>query len=413
MSAARRRLFLSHGTTKAADERAWLAAVVSVLEAAGFDVFEYRRDLESGPAWRSALWQALLNCDGAVVLRTGRAAKRRWVRYETEVLQARAQLEPGLVFRELQARVDAAPASWLAPVVVELGAAAPLHARQPWEHPTVGAGEIDEAGFKACLEAFVVRARIAAALHRWVSPVVMSAIEPADADQRSPQLDVALDRLPQLRTPAGRRPGWPDTLAPCLAVAEGVMRDPFRLTALQRHLPPATLAGLAAPLAVLAVPAAAAQAIAPLFGADPAVATGAWRLAIDDTLVAQWLVQRAWGIERFSSGAPLVVIDAGELFEPAELVQEVLRRWNGYRRRRFDADDQNATRPAVIVPALAVDDALVQHLQLVLPGCVVVACGRGGDVGGRELPLSEADAYRARLLGECLGDIVRRAAFVA
>jgi hypothetical protein len=79
---------LSHAASSE-DSLKWVQVVVHALTDSRYDVFEYRRDVESGELWRVAVITALLMCDVGVILNDERARGRKWVRYEKGVLEAR------------------------------------------------------------------------------------------------------------------------------------------------------------------------------------------------------------------------------------------------------------------------------------------------------------------------------------
>lgn len=361
-----RRVFVSHGLTDDPARRAWLDNFLSAIHRKGWDTFEYRRDLQQGEAWRAALWQALLGCDAGVVLNDARAAGRHWVRYELAVLRARADSEAGFVQQtiSLPGPLPADAAAMAGPLLQALASSWPRPVS-----PAVMPPLHDDTAFKALLDAFVLRARVARLLRRHaVHPDVL----PAD---KGPDDSTSFLRLPLDGLPPGD--AWLDR-------AQAVLRHPRALlpVLLARCLPPATVAQLADDLVVLSIPADAAAPLSAVFHGQ--ASSSAWRAPASAAPLATLLLRRAWGIERPMHGAPVVRLHnwGDSLSALWDELQHALVQQTGWPKDGLrllldqlfkSTDDQNAAALCVVLQGPLDADALLE-LQHCLPRAVWVCC---------------------------------------
>jgi len=116
-------LFLSHAAS-GDDSLKRVEAVAHALTDKGYEVFEYRRAVESGESWRVAVLTALLLCDVGVILNDERAGRRKWMRYEKGILQARRTAPFGLC---RLVEIDFAHPSDAAAIVDIVSSEAPPH----------------------------------------------------------------------------------------------------------------------------------------------------------------------------------------------------------------------------------------------------------------------------------------------
>jgi hypothetical protein len=301
-------LFLSHAASSE-DSLKRVEAVAQALSDKGYEVFEYRRDIETGESWRVAVLTALLLCDVGVILNDERAGRRKWMRYERAILQAR-RTAPFGPCRLVE--IDVAQPSDSAAIVDFVSSEAPPHRvdasrlQQRQLEMRELAADIDDVQCKLCVEILMAQQWIAGylkSLHEFELQKLVGELASTPVTSPPDAAFSLLDRLEQIVA-------WMPTPS-AYFIAKHIVRNPVDnlrvfLRALQGDNLRPQLLWLLSPLLV---PLASVEGLIKLFSREVDVSKPLIVEAESDFEVGL-AIRRAWGVERGPSFlAPIIFLD--------------------------------------------------------------------------------------------------------
>jgi hypothetical protein len=346
-------LFLSHAASSA-DSLKCVENVVHALTNAGYDVFEYRRDVESGESWRVAVLTALLKCEVGVILNDERAGRRKWMRYEKGVLQARQTTPFG---RCDVVEVDFARLADAAAIVDIVSSKVPPHAirgrkgddsLRKLTQATMRelASDINDVQCKLCIEILIIQQWLAAFLQP-LHPIALSALVDKLVSvpiARAPEVDFrVLDRFEQI-VPWERTPSAYFIAKHLAQNPAGTLRVFFR--SMCEHFGKDMMEQLWQHLSPLVVPLSSIEGLAKLFSRE----VDASKLLIIETesqYVVDVAIRRAWGVERTPSFAPIIHFDWCE--GEAETIEAMISNVDTQIREALQVGDRDAPNQLMLL----------------------------------------------------------------